>query len=173
MKTPLEVAREEAARAQANAQQARSAAERAGRMVDPGAPAPSGTVAMAVAAAHSASLAAASASEAAAHALAVAELEAPSVSSPSFERACLAVTASLRAAVDAAQAATAATGVASALLGADAPHPASPATEVLEEKRCAFCGRPEAATRLVAGPRAFICEECVKLCAGVLGFDVR
>ena len=38
--------------------------------------------------------------------------------------------------------------------------------------RCSFCGKPEGkAAKLIAGREAFICDECVELCAQMLGFD--
>ncbi len=38
--------------------------------------------------------------------------------------------------------------------------------------RCSFCGRPEAKTeKLIAGREAYICGDCVELCAQMLGFD--
>jgi len=40
--------------------------------------------------------------------------------------------------------------------------------------RCSFCGRPEAKTeKLIAGKEAFICSDCVELCAQMLGLDLR
>ncbi len=39
--------------------------------------------------------------------------------------------------------------------------------------RCSFCGRPEAKTeKLIAGKEAFICSDCVELCAQMLGLDL-
>ncbi len=39
--------------------------------------------------------------------------------------------------------------------------------------RCSFCGRPEAKTqKLIAGKEAFICSDCVELCAQMLGLDI-
>ena len=38
--------------------------------------------------------------------------------------------------------------------------------------RCSFCGKPEGkAGKLIAGREAFICDECVELCAQMLGLD--
>ena len=38
--------------------------------------------------------------------------------------------------------------------------------------RCSFCGKPEAkAEKLIAGREAFICSDCVELCAQMLGLD--
>jgi ATP-dependent protease Clp ATPase subunit len=35
---------------------------------------------------------------------------------------------------------------------------------------CSFCGESEhTVTRLIAGPRVFICEGCVDKCIGILG----
>ncbi len=40
--------------------------------------------------------------------------------------------------------------------------------------RCSFCGRPEGkADKLIAGKEAFICSDCVELCAQMLGLDMR
>jgi hypothetical protein len=174
MKTSLEVAREETRHARANAERAREAAARAEELVDPGAAVPSGLVAMAVAAAHSASVAATAASEAAANALAVAESEAQPAPTPAFQKACLAVSEALRAAVEAAQAATAALGIASTLpdLDAAASERLKGGPAASSDKRCAFCGMTESATRLAAGPQVYICEECVKQCARVLGLKI-
>lgn len=174
MKTLLEVAREEARRAHANAERARSVAEHASQSLAPSAPVPSGAQAMALAAVHSASEAAMAASEAATHTLSVAEAEDGHPPSLVLEAACRAISKSLRATIQASQAATAAMGVSSALPGTATPPTDSPGTgDALQgEKRCAFCGRPEDATRLVAGPQVSICEECVRLCAGILGLDV-
>lgn len=33
---------------------------------------------------------------------------------------------------------------------------------------CNFCGRDHSEVRLVAGPAVYICDECVKLCQGIL-----
>ncbi|XXF77963.1 ClpX C4-type zinc finger protein [Myxococcaceae bacterium GXIMD 01537] len=170
MKTPQEVAREESARARSNAERARAFSERATRVMEPGSALPSGSVAMAAGAAHSASLAATAASDAAAHALALMEQDAsPTV----LEQARLAVATATRAAVEAAQAAMAASGVVSILMGTPGPHPAGARVQETDARRCTFCGRSDADSRLVAGPSVFICEECVKLCASVLGLDVR
>ena len=36
--------------------------------------------------------------------------------------------------------------------------------------RCSFCGKhQDQVQRLIAGPGAYICNECVHLCMGVLG----
>jgi ClpX C4-type zinc finger len=175
MKTPLEVAREEAARARANAERAREAEGRAAEQLDPASPAPSGTVVMVIAAAHSASLAATAADEAAAHALSAAESE-KATSSPAFESACLAVSRALRAAEEAAQAATASAGAASTLHEVGprhVPQSQAGAPPSHRDKHCSFCGRTEDAGRLVAGPLVYICEECVKLCARVLGMNIQ
>jgi|GEM_PF-4363132 len=167
MKTPLEIAREETRQALAHAERARAAAEKALQVVDASAPIPSGTIAMAVAAVQSAALAATGSSESAAHALQVVEAE-RDVPTPSlFEQACLAVSKSHRAAIEASQAAVAAMGVVTTLQPSPSPQtPGSPSI-----KHCAFCGRSEDAVRLVSGPQAHICEECVKLCARTLGID--
>ena len=46
--------------------------------------------------------------------------------------------------------------------------------EKKETLRCDFCGRPEAeAVKLIAGRYAYICTECVELCANMLGYDLR
>ena len=35
--------------------------------------------------------------------------------------------------------------------------------------RCSFCGKhQDQVGRLIAGPNVFICNECVKLCMGIL-----
>jgi hypothetical protein len=167
MNTMLDIAREEAERARANAERAKAAAQKAEQLLTAEDQGPSGLMAMAVAAAHVASRAASAASEAAADALAVADAQA--TSSPAFEFACRAVSSSLRAAVEATQGAVAALGVASSLSDGVAPvmEPAAPIKH--ETKQCSFCGAPERATRLVAGPRVFICSECVRLCQQILG----
>ena len=39
---------------------------------------------------------------------------------------------------------------------------------------CDFCGRPESVTpRLISGKNAFICSDCVELCAQMLGLDFK
>ena len=41
------------------------------------------------------------------------------------------------------------------------------------QNRCSFCGRPENKTdKMIAGKEAFICSECVELCAQMLGIGV-
>lgn len=38
--------------------------------------------------------------------------------------------------------------------------------------RCSFCGRPQSLTdRLIAGSGAYICDECVKMCIGIINED--
>ena len=38
-----------------------------------------------------------------------------------------------------------------------------------KEIYCSFCGKPQdQARRLVAGPGVYICDECIRLCAGML-----
>jgi ATP-dependent Clp protease ATP-binding subunit ClpX len=38
-----------------------------------------------------------------------------------------------------------------------------------DELRCSFCGRPQSAVRrLIAGPNAYICDECVSMCNNIL-----
>ena len=38
--------------------------------------------------------------------------------------------------------------------------------------RCSFCGKPQSqANRLIAGNGAYICDECVRLCMGIIGDD--
>lgn len=40
-------------------------------------------------------------------------------------------------------------------------------------KRCSFCGKNEQEVeRLLAGPGVYICDECVSLCASVLGYEI-
>ena len=40
--------------------------------------------------------------------------------------------------------------------------------------RCSFCGKPqEEVGRIIAGPGAYICNECVHLCMGILGEDLE
>jgi hypothetical protein len=171
MKTPLEVAREETARAHSIAERAREAARRAEELVEPSTGTPSGFLAMAVATAHCASVAAIAASEAASNALAAAESQSQAAT-PSFVSACLAVSEALRAAAEAAQAATAALGLASTLPDANAPGQLEGNPAISSTKLCAFCGSTERVARLVAGPQVYICEECVKRCAGVLGLKI-
>lgn len=37
------------------------------------------------------------------------------------------------------------------------------------EPRCSFCNNPQSAVRqLIAGPSAFICDECVAICHGIV-----
>ena len=41
-------------------------------------------------------------------------------------------------------------------------------------KRCSFCQKAEReVAKLIAGPSAFICDECVRVCTGILGEDTR
>jgi hypothetical protein len=128
---------------------------------------PSGLMAMAVAAAQVAYRAASAASEAAVDSLAVADAQV--TSSPAFELACRAVSSSLRAAVEAAQGAVAALGVAASLSDGLAPVSGPVAPVERGARQCTFCGTSESATRLVAGAGVFICSECVKLCQQILG----
>ena len=38
--------------------------------------------------------------------------------------------------------------------------------------RCSFCGKPQnMAERLIAGNDAYICDECVRVCADIVGVD--
>ena len=39
------------------------------------------------------------------------------------------------------------------------------------ENRCSFCGKKQSQVRLIAGPRVFICSECVALCNEILAHD--
>jgi ATP-dependent protease Clp ATPase subunit len=40
--------------------------------------------------------------------------------------------------------------------------------------RCSFCGKdPHAIRKLIAGPRVFICDECVSVCAEIVADDRR
>jgi len=40
------------------------------------------------------------------------------------------------------------------------------------EIRCSFCNNPQSAVRqLIAGPSAFICNECVAICDGIVAQD--
>ena len=44
----------------------------------------------------------------------------------------------------------------------------------MNERRCAFCGRPRAEVRkLVAGPNVYICDRCVSVCRQLLTDDRR
>ncbi len=48
------------------------------------------------------------------------------------------------------------------------------ANKVDENKniRCSFCGRPQSqVSRLIAGTDSYICDDCVKLCMGIIGKD--
>ena len=39
---------------------------------------------------------------------------------------------------------------------------------------CSFCGRPEnSVSKMIAGRDAYICSDCVELCADMLGFDIH
>jgi len=43
------------------------------------------------------------------------------------------------------------------------------AEESQPERRCSFCGKPQSDEReLIAGPEAYICEECIKHCSSAL-----
>jgi ADP-ribose pyrophosphatase len=43
-----------------------------------------------------------------------------------------------------------------------------------EVLRCSFCGKEQSQVRkLVAGPGVYICDECVELCAAIVGEEVR
>jgi ATP-dependent Clp protease ATP-binding subunit ClpX len=47
-------------------------------------------------------------------------------------------------------------------------------TRDLNDRRCAFCGRPRSEVRkLVAGPNAYICERCVAVCRQLLSEERR
>jgi hypothetical protein len=172
MNTRLDMARKEAERARANAERAKTAAQRAEQLLTATEHGPSGLIAMAVAAAQVAYRAASEASEAAADSLAVAEAQV--TSSPAFESACRAVSSSLRAAIAAAQGAVAAQGVAATLSEGHAPV-VGPTAQVAPvghgTMQCTFCGTPESATRLAAGPGVFICSECVRQCQRILGLN--
>ena len=40
------------------------------------------------------------------------------------------------------------------------------------QRSCSFCGkRQEQVRRIMSGPEAFICNECIELCNKVLKFD--
>ena len=39
--------------------------------------------------------------------------------------------------------------------------------------RCSFCGKPQSAVnRLIAGNGSYICDECVRMCASIIGEDI-
>ena len=39
--------------------------------------------------------------------------------------------------------------------------------------RCSFCGKPQSAVnRLIAGNGSYICDECVRMCASIIGKDI-
>jgi lipid II:glycine glycyltransferase (peptidoglycan interpeptide bridge formation enzyme) len=43
-----------------------------------------------------------------------------------------------------------------------------------DELRCSFCGKGQNEVRkVVAGPSAYICDECVDLCVGIISEDAR
>ena len=40
--------------------------------------------------------------------------------------------------------------------------------------RCSFCGKhQDQVQRLIAGPSAYICNECVQLCMGIIGDEME
>ena len=42
----------------------------------------------------------------------------------------------------------------------------------VEDLRCSFCGkRQDEVRKLIAGPGVFICDECIELCADIIGDD--
>lgn len=42
----------------------------------------------------------------------------------------------------------------------------------MSELHCSFCGKSQhAVAKLIAGPKVFICDECVGICITVLGAD--
>ena len=42
----------------------------------------------------------------------------------------------------------------------------------LKRLRCSFCGKNETEVlRLVAGPRVYICDDCVAVASGIMGID--
>jgi hypothetical protein len=44
----------------------------------------------------------------------------------------------------------------------------------VEELRCSFCAKPQAAVRkLIAGPPVFICDQCVQVCVAIIANDDR
>jgi ATP-dependent Clp protease ATP-binding subunit ClpX len=41
-----------------------------------------------------------------------------------------------------------------------------------ELTHCSFCGKhQEQVRKIIAGPNAFICDECVRLCNDILGLE--
>jgi hypothetical protein len=53
-----------------------------------------------------------------------------------------------------------------------APHAAAPAEEENVEKKtlyCSFCGKSQhEVKKLIAGPKVFICDECIAMCADIV-----
>ena len=44
-----------------------------------------------------------------------------------------------------------------------------PRTDVTKTIRCSFCGKPQSeVNRLIAGNGSYICDECVRLCMGII-----
>ena len=42
----------------------------------------------------------------------------------------------------------------------------------MAEMYCSFCGKSQhAVAKLIAGPKVFICDECVGICITILGSD--
>ena len=45
-----------------------------------------------------------------------------------------------------------------------------PKNEDRKSIRCSFCGKPQSlANRLIAGNGSYICDECVRMCASIIG----
>ena len=45
-----------------------------------------------------------------------------------------------------------------------------PRNEDRKSIRCSFCGKPQSlANRLIAGNGSYICDECVRMCASIIG----
>ena len=46
--------------------------------------------------------------------------------------------------------------------------------ESIDLVQCSFCAkRPEQVKKMVAGPRVYICDECVELCTLIIACDVK
>jgi hypothetical protein len=49
------------------------------------------------------------------------------------------------------------------------PQPKSPDTEAIPNLVCSFCGKNQGEVRkLIAGPKVYICDECVDLCNDII-----
>ena len=48
-----------------------------------------------------------------------------------------------------------------------------PNNNQIKNIKCSFCGKPqEQVQRIIAGPGVYICDECIKVCTGIIEEDL-